>query len=163
MITDNSVASDEITINAPAELVWSVIVDFAAYPEWNRFCPQIQGELKLGAPLAMRVDLGNGLQDQVEYISVIEAPHRIVWSMENKPDDPIHADRTQIITPVDANSCRYVSMDEFGGPMVPSMMEALAEAVERGFNRCAQDLKARAEALHQRAQRGCEPGRRAGS
>lgn len=148
MISDTSVASEPIVINAPAEVVWSVIVDFAAYPLWNRFCPQIEGELKVGAPLAMKVDLGNGLQEQVEYITAIEAPQRIVWSMENKPDDPIHADRSQIITPIDAESCRYVSMDEFAGPMVPSMMEALAEEVERGFNRCAEDLKARAEALY---------------
>mgnify|MGYP003656787991 FL=1 len=148
MISDNSVASETIIINAPAEVVWSVIVDFGSYPLWNRFCPQIDGELKLGAPLAMKVDLGNGLQEQVEYITVIEAPHRIVWSMENKPGDPIHADRSQIITPIDDSSCRYVSMDEFSGPMVPSMMEALAEEVERGFNRCAEDLKARAEALY---------------
>ena len=149
MIDNNSVSSDRVTIHAPAELVWQVIVDFDNYVQWNRFCPEIRGELKLGAALAMRVDLGNGLQDQVEYISTIEAPRRIVWSMENKPGDPIHADRSQVIEPIDEHSCTYWSIDEFAGDMVPAMMEAMAEPVERGFNLCAQGLKDHAERLYQ--------------
>jgi len=148
MIGEKSVASDEITIDAPAEVVWSVITDFDNYHLWNEFCPRIEGELALGAPLAMQVDLGNGLQDQVEYITALEPPRRIVWSMENRPGDPIHADRSQIITPIDAERCSYYSIDEFAGDMVPSMMQDMAEPVERGFNLCAAGLKARAEALY---------------
>lgn len=148
MINENSVASETLTINAPAEVVWEVIVDFANYHTWNAFCPEVRGELVLGSPLAMRVDLGNGLQDQVECITVIEAPHRIVWSMENKPGDPICADRSQIITPIDDKHCTYSSIDEFSGEMVPPMMAAMGEAIERGFNTCAQGLKERAEALY---------------
>lgn len=151
MINENSVASETLTINAPAELVWDVIVDFANYHQWNAFCPEASGELVLGAPLTMQVDLGAGLQEQVEFITVIDAPHRIVWSMENKPGDPICADRSQIITPIDEHSCTYVSIDEFSGDMVPPMMEAMGEAVERGFNICAQGLKAHAEALYRQA------------
>ena len=151
MIGEKSVASDEIIIDAPAEVVWSVITDFDNYYVWNEFCPRIEGELALGAPLAMKVDLGNGLQDQVEYITALEPPHRIVWSMENRPGDPIHADRSQIITPIDAQLCSYYSVDEFSGEGVLAMMEALAEPVERGFNLCAAGLKARAEALYRGA------------
>lgn len=151
MIGEKSVASDEITIDAPADVVWSVITDFDNYYLWNEFCPRIEGELALGAPLAMQVNLGNGLQEQVEYITALEPPYRIVWSMENRPGDPIHADRSQIITPIDAERCSYYSIDEFAGDMVPSMMQGMAEPVERGFNLCASGLKARAEALYRNA------------
>ena len=41
-MTDKVVVSSEtVTIDAPAELVWAVLVDFAAYGEWNAFCPSI--------------------------------------------------------------------------------------------------------------------------
>ena len=148
MINSDSVSSEKLTIEAPAELVWSVIVDFEHYHLWNAFCPEVKGELKLGAPLVMSVDLGNGLQEQVENITLIEAPNRIVWSMENKPGDPIHADRSQIIEAIDDKRCTYTSIDKFAGEMVPQMMAAMAEPVERGFEKCAEGLKARAEALY---------------
>lgn len=148
MITENSVASDEVVINAPAELVWGILVDFENYSQWNTFCPSAKGEAVVGSPIEMQVDLGNGLQEQVEYVTLVEPGRAITWSMENKPGDPVHADRTQRITPIDEHSCRYISVDEFSGEFVPQMMEMMGEAVERGFNLCASDLKARAEALY---------------
>ena len=149
MITENSVSSDEIIINAPAQVVWDVILDFENYGLWNTFCPSMKGEAVLGSPLEMQVDLGNGLQTQVEYVTKIEPIHTIVWSMENKPGDPIHADREQRIEPVDEHSCRYWSSDVFSGEFTGPMIGQLGAQVEKGFNDCAAGLKARAEALYQ--------------
>ena len=84
----------------------------------------------------------------MEYITRLEPPRVITWSMENKPEDPIHADRSQYLTPVDANSCTYLTVDEFSGEAIAPMMEAFGQAMEDGFNRCAQGLKARAESLY---------------
>ncbi|AQA18801.1 hypothetical protein BST95_11685 [Halioglobus japonicus] len=142
------VSSDTFTIEAPAALVWQVVVDFANYGEWNAFCPSMEAELVLGAPVVMKVDLGFGLSDQVEYMSCIEAPHRIAWAMENKPGDPIHAERWQVIEPIDDNRCTYVSYDEFTGPEVQGMVEMMGEAVRKGFNICGEGLKGRAEQLY---------------
>ena len=63
----------------------------------------------MGSPVKMQVDLGSGLQEQVEYITCIDAPTKITWSMENKPGDPIHADRSQVVTTVDGEHCTYVT------------------------------------------------------
>lgn len=148
MITANSVSSDEIVIHAPAQVVWDVIVDFDNYGQWNTFCPSIKGRPVVGSPVEMQVDMGSGLQLQVEYVTKVEPIHTIVWSMENKPGDPIHADRAQYVTPIDAHSCRYVSIDEFSGEFAGPMIEQLGALVEKGFNTCAVDLKRRAEALY---------------
>ena len=148
MITEHSVSSEEIVINAPAEVVWGVIVDFDNYGLWNTFCPGMKGEAVVGSPVEMQVDLGNGLQTQVEYVTKVEPIHTIVWSMENKPGDPIHADRSQYIKPIDAHSCSYVSIDEFSGEFAGPMIEQLGKQVEKGFNDCAAGLKARAEELY---------------
>jgi hypothetical protein len=148
MITANSVSSEEIIINAPAEIVWDVILDFENYGLWNTFCPSMKGEAVIGSPLEMQVDLGNGLQPQVEYVTKIEPFHTIVWSMENKPGDPIHADRVQRIVAIDDTSCRYWSNDEFSGEFSAPMIEQLGEQVEKGFNDCATGLKVRAEEIY---------------
>ena len=149
MITEDAVWSDEFTINAPAELVWDVLTDFARYEEWNPFCPQITTRLELGAPVEMMTDLGRGLQPQTEYMSRIEPPHCIAWAMENKPEDPVHACRIQYIKPIDASSCVYQTVDEFGGPGMAAMLERFGAQVERGFNNCGRGLKAQAEKLYQ--------------
>lgn len=148
MITESTVSSDEITIDAPIELVWSVLVDFANYGAWNEFCPSCEAQLELGSPVRMQVDLGMGLQEQVEYLCQLEPPHTIAWGMENKPDDPIHAVRTQYLKALDDNRCSYISVDEFGGPAMAPMIETMGAAVEEGFNRCGYGLKKYCEALH---------------
>jgi uncharacterized protein YndB with AHSA1/START domain len=148
MITANSVSSEEIVINAPAEVVWEIILDFDNYGLWNTFCPSMKGKPVVGSPLEMMVDMGNGPQLQVEYVTKVEPIHTIVWSMENKPGDPIHADRMQRVTPIDGSSCRYWSVDEFSGEFAGPMIEQMGKLVEKGFNDCAADLKQRAEQLY---------------
>ena len=145
------ISSDTVEIEAPAELVWQVIVDFAQYPAWNEFCPSIDAKLELGSAVKMQVDLGDGLQEQVEYITCIEEPHRITWSMENRPGDPVHADRSQLVSPVDEHRCTYLTYDDFSGDFAAAMVEQLGERVRRGFNLCARNLKARAESLYRKA------------
>lgn len=148
MISENMVSSDEVKINAPAELVWKILLDFENYHKWNKFCPQIKNEaLELGAAVEMMVDLGDGLGEQIEYICKIETNRVIAWGMENKPGDPIHAVRTQTLTPLSADSCSYVSIDEFSGEAAAAMMELMAKPVETGFNICAYGLKEYAEAF----------------
>ncbi|MEM1113775.1 MAG: SRPBCC domain-containing protein [Pseudomonadota bacterium] len=140
------VSSETVIIHATAERVWGILTDFERYGEWNSFCPSIEASLEIGSPVKMQVDLGAGLQEQVEYITEVDAPRRITWSMENRPGDPIHADRVQEVTAVDAGRCTYRTWDEFSGEAVDAMVEALGQQVEDGFNRCAQDLKRFAEA-----------------
>ncbi|MEP5569862.1 MAG: SRPBCC domain-containing protein [Halioglobus sp.] len=143
------VSSEILTIEAPAEVVWQVITDFEHYPLWNEFCPSIETTLEMGAPVKMQVDLGNGLQEQVEYITFIDAPSKITWSMENKEGDPIHADRSQVVTPLTDQSCTYVTYDDFSGEFAATMVEQMGEQVRGGFNLCARNLKARAEFIYQ--------------
>ncbi len=146
MIKDNTVSSDKVTIDAPAGFVWQVLLDFERYEEWNEFCPRVKNDsLALGSPVDMMIDLGSGLVNQVEYIHEIRPERCIAWRMSNEPDDPVHAVRFQYLQPVDEHSCIYWTVDEFSGPSVMLVMEHLAKAVERGFNRCAYGLKAHAE------------------
>ena len=151
MITENTVSSDEVTIHAPVELVWKILLDFDNYGAWNGFCPSIKNEsLEIGSAVDMMFDLGSGPSQQVEYICRVEPMTCIAWQMENKESDPVHAVRSQFLKPLDKNSCTYISIDEFSGPEKDSMMQHFAPAVEAGFNRCAYDLKKFAEETYSR-------------
>ena len=48
-----------IDIDAPADAIWRVLVDFPAYPEWNPFIRRIAGEAKVGAKLEVTAQPAN--------------------------------------------------------------------------------------------------------
>ena len=148
MISKNTVSSDEVIIEAPAQWVWDVLVDFPNYARWNKFCPGCEAQLELGSPVVMQVDLGFGLQEQTEYMCRIDPCEAIAWRMENKPGDPIHAIRTQHLKVLGDAQCSYISVDEFSGDAAPDMMEMMAKPVEAGFNLCAYGLKEFCEAQY---------------
>lgn len=47
--------STAIEIEAPAERVWQILTDFAAYPAWNPFIRAIEGPIRPGARLTVRI------------------------------------------------------------------------------------------------------------
>jgi hypothetical protein len=147
VITESTVSSDVVVIDAPVELVWDVLVDFANYGKWNKFCPSCEAQLTLGTPVKMQVDLGFGLQEQVETMCRIDPCEAIAWRMANNPGDAIHAIRTQYLEKLGDAQCSYVSVDEFSGEAAPGMMELMAKPVEDGFNLCAYGLKEYCEGL----------------
>ncbi|CAN5552131.1 SRPBCC domain-containing protein [soil metagenome] len=42
-----------IGVQAPADLVWEVISDFAAWGQWNPVHPRIEGEMRIGTTLTV--------------------------------------------------------------------------------------------------------------
>ena len=52
-MTGTTVVSDVVEIDAPAAAVWSVMVDFDRYGEWNPFCVAVDGVFALGEPVVL--------------------------------------------------------------------------------------------------------------
>ena len=46
--------STDIEFEGTRDEVWEVLADLAAYPTWNPFLPEIEGELRVGARLRVR-------------------------------------------------------------------------------------------------------------
>jgi hypothetical protein len=42
-----------IGIQAPAELVWEIVSDFASWSDWNPIHPVAEGQMKIGTPLTV--------------------------------------------------------------------------------------------------------------
>lgn len=150
MITETAVTSDSVVIHAPAAFVWDILVDFESYKDWNSFCPSIKnGALAIGEAVDMQVDLGHGLQQQVEHIEIIDKPNTLAWGMVLENPETLKALRTQTLKVIDEERCEYLSVDEFSGSLTAAVIEGTGEAIESGFNRCAYELKAYAEKCFQ--------------
>lgn len=70
----------EIEIAAPPEAVWAVLADNTNYPAWNPYHVQVEGEMVVGAKLAVHIHKPNGEQAMVEPHLLRLVPNReLTW------------------------------------------------------------------------------------
>ncbi len=151
MVQNTLVTSVTVDIDAPAELVWDVLVDLERYGQWNPFTVKVESTLRMGEAVNLflpdPVNPGQ-LVHVVEYLATCERPRQLSWEMYATADNPDAARRDQYIEATGAASCRYHTTDLFLGPTAQTVMEQHGPWVKQGFDAVAHSLKARAEALH---------------
>ena len=136
----------EIEIDASREQVFDILADLEAYPEWNPFTPRVESTLEPGAPVHLFVRLRTAkLRHQVEYVTANERPSQLCWGADIGARFLVRADRCQRLTALGERRTRYVCTDEIQGWLAPLVMGLFGEAMQRGFEDCAQALKKRAE------------------
>ncbi|WP_449469286.1 SRPBCC domain-containing protein [Sphingobium chungangianum] len=155
----NVVSSDKVTIEAPAGIVWEILVDLDRYGEWNPFCVKAASTLEIGAPVHMSlVNYPNpgALLVNCEYVCAFEPERRLAWEAPWHEAWPYAARRDQMIEPVEGGNCRYWSTDAFLGENGVHVMRFCGPWVKRAFDDTARALKARAEAFHAERQAGSQ-------
>jgi uncharacterized protein YndB with AHSA1/START domain len=94
------VTSEKVHINAPAALVWEVLVDLAGYPQWNPYTVKVESTLKMCEPVNLFLphpaEPGE-LLHVVEHLVAFDAPKLLSWQMFPSADNPDAARRDQII------------------------------------------------------------------
>jgi hypothetical protein len=144
-----------VTIDAPIERVWAVMVDTAAYGEWNPFVERVECALPptVGEPIVLHVRWANGrTTTSPERISVIDPPHdeqgvrraTLAYVYEGLPArlGLVKGTRYQRLTQQPGGPTRYDTLEEFSGPLVKL---ARPGRVADGFRRHAEALKKRCE------------------
>ncbi|MFC9894420.1 SRPBCC family protein [Nocardia sp. NPDC127579] len=136
-----------VYIDAPAETVWQVLTDFAAYPDWNPFCLEAKTSLIPGEPIDMLVQLGPKRLRQREFIRT-HTPHRTFsYTMKPAPLNTLHSLRSHTITAVNADRTRYESHFELNGWLHPAVATLLGKHLRHGFDTMTAAVQHRAETL----------------
>ena len=146
-----------VDIDAPLDVVWSVMLDTARYPEWNPFLRRIECDAPPapGVPIRLHVTFDGGKQaESPERITVVTPPYddagtrraALAYVYEGWPARLrlVRGTRWQRLTGLPGGGTRYETVEEFRGPLVPLAGPA---RVEEGFRRHARALKERAESL----------------
>jgi uncharacterized protein YndB with AHSA1/START domain len=143
------VRSLRVRIDAPASLVWRVLLDLSRYAEWNEFNPRIESTLALGAAVVM--DARNPLTGEVvevtEYLAARVPERLLAWEQPAAPGSADSARRDQFLEPLDSSRCVFFHTDRFFGPGAAETLRVHGAWVKAGFDLMALDLKARAEGL----------------
>jgi hypothetical protein len=145
------VVSQRVEINAPASVVWGILIDLARYGEWNPFCVEAQSTLEMGAPVVMKLknytEPGESYFPNCEYVCAFEPEKLLSWQLPHNDEWPYPARRDQIIEALGPDRCAYHSTDAFLGPNGIHVMRFAGPWVKRAFDDTAYALKARAEAF----------------
>ena len=136
-----------IGVQAPAELVWEVISDFATWGQWNPVHPRIEGEMRIGTTLT------------VDFVTEGASPTTLTPIVQDwVPYEQLHW-RTKRLKGF-VTAIRYIEIDKKGeenaifsngelfvGPLVRFVSRAERRRLRAAFTIMGEAVRDRAEAL----------------
>ena len=135
----------EIEVEAPPGRVWAVVIDFAAYPDWNPFIRRISGELLEGARLEVRIEPPEARATTFRpAVRAVEANRELRWLGRLLVPGIFDGEHSLRIEPLDGGRSRFVQSERFSGVLVGLVKGTLAKT-EAGFEQMNTALKARVE------------------
>lgn len=136
----------EICIAQDVKHVWAVLVDFAAYGQWNPYIVRIDGEARSGSVItvhAVRSETQTPQAQEIDLVSV--APYTMRWQGGFPDRSEFAGDHWFMLEPAGPREARFKHFEHFSGARVPHFGPADEMAVVRNFERFNQALKARCE------------------
>jgi uncharacterized protein YndB with AHSA1/START domain len=143
------VIDQDLEIDAPAELVWQVLTDFARYGEWNPFCVECATTLKPGDAIRMKVILTGKPQEVEEVVESCTTGRGFAYHMKPIPLGALSSLRSHDIERTGASTARYRSHFELRGWLRPLVVALFGKGMQRGFGGMSAGIKQRAESLWQ--------------
>ena len=145
-----------VSIDAPIDVVWRIMLDTASYAEWNPFVVRADcaSPPRPGDPIMLQVRWADGKGTQSrERVSVVESPlpdaegvvrATLCYVYEGLPAKLglVRGTRYQRLTQRTGGPTEYDTVEEFSGPLVRF---AGPGRVAEGFRRHAEALRQRAE------------------
>ncbi|RJF92551.1 SRPBCC domain-containing protein [Noviherbaspirillum saxi] len=148
---ENLVTSVKVEINAPASLVWDVLMDLASYPQWNPYTVRVESSLQLGEPVNLYLPDPTRPGEHLHVVETLVAfePHALLsWEMRPTAQSKDAARRDQYIEAMGEDHCVYYTTDIFLGLNADATMKNFGAWVKQGFDAVALGVKQRAELLY---------------
>lgn len=139
----------EIVINAPSAIIWSVLTDFASFPEWNPFVRSISGELRPGEKLNVTIQPpgGRGMTFRPRVL-VAQPGEQLRWLGHVMIPGLFDGEHAFQIEHLGGHRSKFIQCERFSGLLVPLLWKSIESGTRRGFEEMNAALKRRAEVLH---------------
>jgi hypothetical protein len=135
-----------IRIAAPPEKVWNILTDFASYPEWNPFVRSLEGEVKTGNRILVKiVPPGQKGMTFRPRVLAFDRNRRFEWLGHLLfPGIFDGAHSFELIRHEDGTTT-LVQAERFRGILVPFLKKTLNGPTLNGFRQMNEAMKERAE------------------
>jgi hypothetical protein len=137
----------EVVIDAPAERVWSVLMDFAAYPEWNPFIRSIEGRAEVGQTLRFFAQpvASKGMRFRPTVL-LVEKNRELRWKGNALLPILFEGEHYFKLRRHPEGGVLFEHGELFSGLLVPFLRGSLDGGVKQGFAAMNLALKRKAEA-----------------
>lgn len=137
--------STEIDIDAAPDTVWGILVDFAAYPEWNPFVVSLAGEGRLGARLEVYMRMAGRKAIKLRpTVTAFEEGKLFEWLGRLGVKGLFDGRHQYRIEPF-GDGTKFIQSEQFTGILVPLLSRILNGGTRSGFEAMNLALKERAE------------------
>ena len=137
----------EIAIDASAQEVWAILVDTAAYPDWNPFVRKISGRLEVGDRLEVELTPPGGRGMTIRpVVREVRAGRGFSWLGSVGIPGVFDGEHSFQIEPLGEGRVRFLHSERFSGILAPVIMAFIEDSTRKGFEAMNQALKERAEA-----------------
>ena len=140
MIIETSIA-----VHAATEDVWSVLVDFERYEEWNPLTPRVDGMPRAGEVVTLSVSLLGLRMTRLHRISRVESPHMLAWTIESRFGWWLRGERRQFLEVSADGGCIYRNEEEICGLGSLFVKLFLGRVLRRSLEAVGLGLKRRVE------------------
>ena len=138
----------QIEIEAPAERVWSLLIDFPSHARWNPFVRSIEGSLEVGKSLKVFIQPpgANGMRFSP---TLLEAkPNRALrWKGKLLLPGLFDGEHYFLIEDKPGGGVIFRQGETFSGILVPLFRNSLDGATKQGFLAMNEAIKCEAEKL----------------
>jgi hypothetical protein len=136
----------EIEIQSSPDRVWSILTDFAAFPEWNPFIRRIHGSLETGSELEVLIQpSGAKAMTFRPQILVAEPSCELRWRGRLLIPGLFDGEHRFMIKAMPEGGVLFEHSEQFRGILVPLFRQSLDGDTKRGFTEMNLALKDRAE------------------
>jgi hypothetical protein len=136
-----------VAIDAPAEVVWDLLVDFEGHRDWDPFFTKLEGDLTPGETLDIVIgDPADGGMAFTPEVLVVDEDRELRWIGRLVLPGVFDGEHVFRLEPQEHGGVLLTHEEFFTGPVVPFFWEQLDTETRAGFEEFNAALKERAEA-----------------
>ena len=142
----NNTIYTEIEIGANPERIWSILVDFTAYKDWNPFIVELAGRPIVGERLTARMKPeGTNGMTFTPSVLVSEPNREFRWIGRLFMPGLVDGEHRFALQPLPGGGTRFIQEERFSGILAPLFLRYIRKQTAASFQLMNHALKARSE------------------